>query len=308
MYCDNGTCKCGDIPHSILRCDDNWPGTVSVLDCYCLTYNKEKDTNEIGQCIFNCASDTLYQEVPMNVSQLKLNYFMCEENREGTLCGKCKDTFYPIAYSFDMKCTKCGNRGINILKYIVVCFLPLTIFCFIVLFFKINGNSPHLHSFIMFCQAISLPIIARVFRLYLPIFTKKIGSPFALESLFALYGIFNLDFFRSFDLGICLGTATLPTLSLDIVVGIYPLLLMILSYVMIHLYDRNFLPLIILWRPFKTAFGLFHRNWDIKTSVIDSYATFFLLSNVKLLSACFDLLVPTYVYQLNISSNTCNQK
>ncbi len=57
MYCDNGTCKCGDIPHSILRCacDDNWPGKVSVLDCYCPTYNKDEDQNEAGNCISNCA-------------------------------------------------------------------------------------------------------------------------------------------------------------------------------------------------------------------------------------------------------------
>ena len=56
-----------------------------------------------------------------------------------------------------------------------------------------------------------------------------------------------LIFFRSFDLGICPGTTTLPTLALDIAVGIYPLLLMIISYAMIHFYDRNFLPLIILY-------------------------------------------------------------
>ena len=64
-----------------------------------------------------------------------------------------------------------------------------------------------------------------------------------------------LIFFRSFDIGICLGTGTLATLALDLAVGVYPLLLMILSYIMIHLYDRNFLPLVILWRPFKVFFG-----------------------------------------------------
>ncbi len=133
---------------------------------------------------------------------------------------------------------------------------------------------------------------------------RSAAAQYALEGLLSVYGIWNLDFFRSFDLGICLGTGTLPTLALDIAVGVYPLLLAIISYIMIHLYDRNFLPLVILWRPFKIIFGLFRRNWDIKTSVIDSYATFFLLSNLKLTSACFDLLVPTYVYQFNSSSNT----
>ncbi len=304
MYCDNGTCKCGDISHSILRCDDNRPGKVSVLDCYCLTYNEEEHTNELGHCIFNCirnvnSTDVIYHLLPNNVPEL--NDFMCEGfNKEGTLCGKCKENLYPIANSFDMKCIKCDNRGINWLRYILVSFLPLTIFCFIV--FKISANSFHLHGFILFCQAISVPSIARV--LHLSFQERSVAAQYALEALLSLCGIWNLDFFRFFDLSICLGTGTLPTLALDIAVGVYPLLLTILSYIMIHLYDRNFLPLVILWRPFKIIFGLFRRDRDIKTSVIDSYATFFLLSSMKLMSACFDLLVPTSVYQLNNSSNT----
>ncbi len=132
--------------------------------------------------------------------------------------------------------------------------LPLTIFCFIVLFFKISANSSHLHGFILFCQIISVPAMARVFFLQAK---ERLESPLAVKCLLFLYGIWNLDLFRSFDLGICLGTGTLATLALDIAVGVYPLLVMILSYITIHLYDRNFLPLVILWRPFKS---LFRRN------------------------------------------------
>ena len=44
---------------------------------------------------------------------------------------------------------------------------------------------------------------------------------------------------------------------------------------------------------------LFHANWEIKTSMIDAFATFFLLSYVKFLSVSFDLLAPVKVYQLN---------
>ena len=71
-----------------------------------------------------------------------------------------------------------------------------------------------------------------------------------------------MDFFRSFDLGICLGTGTLLTLSLDVVVAVYPLLLMVLSYVLITLYDRNCRVLVIVWKPFR-FFGLLHKNWDV---------------------------------------------
>ncbi len=91
--------------------------------------------------------------------------------------------------------------------------------------------------------------MARVLRLNIQL--KSAEAQFAIKGLLSLYGIWNLDFFRSFDLGICLGTGTLPTLALDIAVGVYPLLLTILSYIMIQLYDRNFLPLVILWKPFK---------------------------------------------------------
>ncbi len=41
----------------------------------------------------------------------------------------------------------------------------------------------------------------------------------------------------------------------------------------------------------------------MKTSIIDSFGSFLLLSNLKLMSASFDLLIPTYVYQLNSSSS-----
>ena len=176
-----------------------------------------------------------------------------------------------------------------------------TIFYFIVVFLKINITSSHLHGFIYYSQGISMPALAHCIILsvrhrpnYLTV-SKYVGS---------LYGIWNLDFFRTFDNGICLGTDILQTLSFEIAVGIYPLLLMVLSYVLIDLYDRNFRLLLILWKPlgpFLVFFGLFRRKWEIRTSVIDAFATFFLLSNVKFLSASFGLLAPVRVFQLSSS-------
>ena len=241
-------------------------------------------------------SDSVYHLLPKNASVS--NEVICgnEFFRNGTLCGKCKDGYYPLVYSFNLTCVKCPHGRANWWKFVLSAFLPLTIFYFIVVFFKINTTSSHLHGFIYYSQAISLPPMTRIVLLglrhrsnYLK-FAKYIGS---------LYGIWNLDFFRTFDLDICLRTDTLQTLSLNIAVAIYPLLLMMLSYVLIDLYDRNFRLLVILWKPFLKFFSLFHRNWEIRTSVIDAYATFFFLSNVKFLSSSFDLLVPVKVYQLS---------
>ena len=85
--------------------------------------------------------------------------------------------------------------------------------------------------------------------------------------------------------------------------AVYPLLLMIVTYLIINLYDRNFRPLVMLWRPFGRIFSLFRDKWDIRSSVIDSFATFFLLTNVKFLSVANDLLKPVQVYQLSSSGN-----
>jgi hypothetical protein len=122
--------------------------------------------------------------------------------------------------------------------------------------------------------------------------------------LFTLYGIWNLDFFRPFYSDLCLGIGILPTLALDYAIAVYPLLLMIISYLLIVLYDRNYRVVTIMWRPFLLFFSLFRRNWDIKTTVIDSYATFLFLSNVKFLSVSLDLLMPTRVYQIHADGYT----
>ena len=104
-------------------------------------------------------------------------------------------------------------------------------------------------------------------------------------------------------LGICLGTDTLQTLSLDFIVGVYPLLIMVVSYVLIELYDRNFRAVVIMWKPFSQLFSLFKENWNLRTSIIDSFATTFLLANIKFQSVSFDLLIPVKVYHLYDTGN-----
>ena len=48
----------------------------------------------------------------------------------------------------------------------------------------------------------------------------------------------------------------------------------------------------------------FRKSWDVRTSIIDSFTTIFLLSSVKVLNVTTDLLVPTIVYKLDSSTPT----
>ena len=299
FHCQSGRCQPGPpLPSGVLSFDNK-----SVLDCYCVTYNKLEDFVEVGKCIFNCMKknslikDTVYSKLPNNVSDL--NKMFCDSfNRQGTLCGQCKDDHFPLAYSFNLTCVKCPHSKTNWIKYISAAFVPLTAFYFIILLFKVNIASSHLYGFVFFSQAISIAVLSRVLVL-----SYKSGSQnsYSIKILHSLYGIWNLDFFRAIHFGICLETSSLFNLTLDIFVTVYPLLLMIVTYLMIQLYDHNFRPLVMLWRPFRRIFSLFRDKWDIRSSVIDSFATFFLLTNLKFLSVAYDLLNPVQVYKLSSS-------
>ena len=121
----------------------------------------------------------------------------------------------------------------------------------------------------------------------------------ALKAVFPLYSFWNLDFFRSLLPDICLNVNTLEALALDYTVAIYPIVLIAISYVLIEMYDHNIRCAVYLWKPFNWIFSFFRKSWNIRTSLIDSSATFFLLLYVKILSVSGDLLMFTSVHGLN---------
>ena len=290
-YCHEGECKLGELPpYGILRDDDE------VLDNICVTYDYDKKLMEIGYCLIHGQKEhRVYYRLPRHISEL--NEVMCGEhfNRTGTLCGKCADGTYPLVYSYEMTCVPCPNGKSNWWKFMLAAFLPLTVFYFVALFLKINITSSPLFGFVYVIQSFSHPELVRICFI---VFQSRPSVLLGLRIFAALCGIWNLDFFRS-TYRICLGTDTLQTMALELAIGVYPLLLMILSYLLIILYDRNIQLLALILKPFRILFVCFRTKWDIKTSTIDVFATFFLLSNVKFLSISYDLLAPVIVYQLN---------
>ena len=234
--------------------------------------------------------------LPRSLSEL--DDYLCGKpfNRTGTLCGKCKDGHYPLVYSFDMNCIQCPNGKANWWKYLLAAYLPLTLFYFIVLLFKINVASSSLYPFLIYAQFGSIPIFGRVVVMFAKNWQTTQTAARWIEMI---YGIWSLDFFRSFNLGICLGIDTMQALALELAVGVYPLSLLFVTYVLIRLYDRNFTPIVAIWKPFQAILSYTKRKIETRTTLIDPFCTFFLLSNVKLLSSCVDLLVPVTVYELN---------
>ena len=271
MTCENKTthtCQCRktDLYHGIVKCDSK-TSKLFILACYCATYNIATGRIIAGACIENCMNLTMknannnpvYHQLPGNLSTW--NHHVCGKkfNRGGRLCGKCLPGYSPLAYSFNMNCVNCTNGNQNIWKYLLIAFVPLTLFYYFVLFFKINATSSHLHGFVIFSQAISTPAFGRVMLIAIK-HTKNNYIILTVKILSAFYGFWNLDFFRMLIPGICLDLSMPSIIALDYAVAAYPILLTILSCILIKLHDQNFKLVVCIWRPFQCLFTLFRRN------------------------------------------------
>ena len=296
----NGTCRCGDDIHDTIRCN-NSTKEAAILDCYCMTYNNFTGP-VVGACFYNCVhsalNDSLYDLLPSDIT--KLNNCMCGHlNREGQLCGKCIEGYSTPVYSYELKCVQCFTSPFNWVKYILAAFLPLTVFFVLVVSCRLSATSPKLLAFVFFSQSIAMGANVRILLAEL--------DPYPIPAklarfVFTLYGIWNLDFFRTLMPHICVNIDTLQALALDYAVAFYPLILLVVAYALIQAHICNFRVISVMCRPFRRCTEHFRSQWDVRTSIIEAFATFLLLSYVKLLSVSSDLLVPTHVYNINGSS------
>ena len=177
-----------------------------------------------------------------------------------------------------------------------VSLLPTTLFFLGAVVIKFRATSPHKNVFIFFCQTLSSPPILRDIE---KAYFKNHNAKNYIQITYSSYlSIWNLDFFRLIYPPFCLhpNATTLQVLSLDYIIAAYPLVLIILTYILVTLHYYNFRLVVWLWKPFLRCCIRFQRQWDIRSSLVDAFATFLLLSYVKFLSVSFDILAPTFLW------------
>ena len=180
----------------------------------------------------------------------------------------------------------------NVVGYVCIAYLPLTIFLCVVIMFRISVTSPAMSVPVLCCQILSSPM----FLIFILQSTRGTHDWYYVKFLSTLYGIWNLDFFRSLIPPICLPLNTMHIMALDYLVAIYPLLLLTCFYVLLKAHDKEYRLIVKLWRPFLWCTSRLRRQWNVRHSIIDAFATFFLLSYIKLLNVSHYLLTPTSVH------------
>ena len=231
-----------------------------------------------------------------------MNDSVCTQfHKTGLLCGDCEEGYSPFVFSYNLSCVRCPHGRKNWWKFILAGFVPLTFFYFIVLVFNINVTSSRLHGVVWFSQALSMPIFIRPVLLAL---IKQKMNLIAVKILLVFYSFWNLNLFRSVIPDICLNVTTLQALALDYLVAIYPSLLLFTSYFGIKLCDRKVHFIVMVWMPFQSMLSLFQKFCKVRTSLIDAFATFFLLTYIKIMNVSMDLLISTQIYQLGSNVST----
>ena len=265
-----------------------------LLECNCMT--QHNGTLAVGACLYTCNAIHGYFPLPCDVTDL--NNFTCAGlNREGQLCGQCIEGHAPPVYSYDLRCVECKDYQYNWLKYLAVAFLPLTVFFCVVTVFSISFTSPLLSGVVLVYQILASPLAMSIATILLQSGVLVINKPL-IAVLTSIAGILNLDFFRLVYEPFCLhpNMTTLHVQALEYAIAVYPLLLIVLTYVMVSLHDSNFKPVVWLWKPFRWLLKHFKQQWNVRTSLIDVFASFIFLSTSRLLTASFNVLVPTYMY------------
>ena len=292
-------CVCGASLRSTVVCDDVAQDTL-LISGFCMSYNDTISETVAGRCPFNYHQPNVqmfYITLPNDTCEL--NSFMCSGfNRTGLLCSQCQQGLGPAVLSYRRECVKCLDKQYGWLLYITATLVPTTILCFLVMIFQFHVTSAKMNGFVFICQFITCVSTLTNPYVYVQSVIDLTAIQFFGLAVLTFYGIWNLDFFRYFIPPFCISSdmSTLHTLALEYVVAIYPLLLMVVIYFCIELYDRGVRVVVCVWRPFHMCFARFRRRWNPKGSVINTFAAFLLLSYSKLLAVSYSLLDANYLF------------
>ena len=284
-------CECGQQMDNVLQCS-NVTNKTTIADGFCLTYNN--DTEHFGACPYNTKSRLSRSiDLPSDVS--KLDEEMCSPlNRTGLLCSHCQPGLGPAVFSYYKECKEGMPQPLGWLLFFVRLTVPLTLICVIVIVFRINFAYPVLNSFVLMVQVLNT-VLCR-------------NDPFAISGYtpsYSLYkfvadfvGLFNFDFFMFLIPSFCISEhmSTLTVVTMEYLEALYPVAFTLAVYLLISLHDRGCKIIVICWKPFHKCLARFRRRWELKGSVVNAFATFFLLSYSRFCSISLSLLKPVPLY------------
>ena len=298
-----GHCECGLETQYVICHEDE--GRAEVCAGYCVTFEYSTQSVVAGYCSYGPYSNMTNRMFSLlSQDPTQLNETTCGPyNREGLLCGYCIRGFGPAVYSHDLRCANCTDisTGYAIILYLLLEFLPITVFFFAVVIFHFNITSGPMLGYVLFSQAWTAAVS---FNMYL-YHSIQLHLPLPLVTIthisMVLADIWNLHFFRFIVPSFCLSDRMtgIHVHMLGFFTAVYPALLMVTLCIVIELHARDNRLIQFLWKPFGTCCATFKVNWTASGSVIHAFATFIMLSSFSLMYRTYVIIEPTPVYNVS---------
>ena len=316
---NQSTCKCLDDARGYVRCTNIRGSELAfILGGHCMTYDKSSGDTIIGDCVFSCQVEQAFLDGHTNYlllpkKNIYLEKLMCEKlHRKGYLCSECHPGHKASAYSYSVECIPCNlsrkQLALNWMGYFALAVLPQSILFLLMAIFRVGVTAPPFSSMIQVFQTMTAPQYIQATERWLKCLPLQQNSSttsiLLLHLLVTFYGFFNLDFFRTLSPSLCLDLDFIQLQMLDYASAFWPLLLIILSYIFVELHSQGFILVVLIWKPVQLCLRRFQRQWQLKTSLFETFASFIFLSWIKLLSISYSLLNNTCVITVNRSGGT----
>ena len=300
----SGHCECGVELSGLIICHED-ENTVDVSMGCCMTYDYSTESVLAGNCPYGYSSNMtnrMYSSLPTDPTQL--NETTCGPyNREGLLCGYCIEGFGPAVYSTDLSCANCTDisTGLAIMCYLLLQFLPVTVFFLLIAIFHFNITSGPMLGYVMFCQACSVTTQWNMFFFnsvlsHLPLPLATVG-----HVSMALADVWNLHFLKFVLPSFCLSDRMtgIHVHMLNFLTAVYPVLLMVTAYIAIQLHARNCRCIHFVWKPFGICLSKFQNRWSAGDSVIHTFATFIMLSSYTVTYDTLSIITSVNIHHVN---------
>lgn len=279
-------------------CNNN---ALTLQENFCVSFDNQTQRLLTGFCPYSYSQEIYSKKLNSSVTYDQLNEVMCGPlKREGLFCSKCKPGYGIPVFSKDVdECVKCGSK-LNWLLYFALELTPLTFFYILVIIFNFSATHPPITAYIFYCQLLTqLADNMHFVRHFFKIHSNKVF----LYLTWTITDVWNLDVLRYVIPGFCLSSklSNVDALFIELITAFYSIFLTALTFFLIEMHAHNFRLIVCIWKPFHKCFASFRRNWDPRSSVVNAFATFLLLSSFKICFLAWTLLCRIHLYTEKIT-------
>ena len=294
-------CVCSQAMSSYITCNQR-ERTSYIKVGHCAFLDEVTNGTVVTRCPYVFPQYLIHNghiRLPQNLTHL--NTFMCghlTRQLGSPLCGRCTNGTGPSIYSFGSQCASCSI--LNILYYLLLQYAPATVIFLVIIVLRITLVSPPMVHYVFYCNIMHV-ILKRHMAFYFLYASTNTHVTTVIRVLMTLNSLWTFDPLYFFSPPLCISQhiheVYIP--FLETMAAFYPFTLLLMTYILIELYARDCKLIVIMWKVIYRKCGCLFGSWNSDKSLIQVFATLFLLSLMKFVGIVNNALVVEYVLNVN---------